>query len=288
MVDDGSQDNSAMIARQFGARVVEGNGRQGPAGARNQGAGIATGRYLFFTDSDCQLHPDTLSQMAHLLQTNPQLRAAIGSYDSAPAGTNPISRYKNLFHHYIHQTSQPQATTFWAGCGAIERQTFLALGGFNARRYTRPAVEDIELGWRLRRQGGQIRLAPQIQIKHLKKWTLLSLLKSDILDRAIPWSQLLLEQNALPADLNLQWSHRLSAMAVWGLLVAIGGRYRYPAGILTLFLLLANHNLYYLFYRHHGPQFTLQAMLLHWLYYLYSSLAFLWVVISKICFRKPV
>lgn len=282
MVDDGSQDGSLAIARQWGAQVVAGKGRQGPAGARNQGASVATGRYLFFTDSDCQLYPQTLSQMAQLLQTNPQLQAAIGSYDAAPAGTNPISRYKNLFHHYIHQTSHPQATTFWTGCGAIERQTFLALDGFNAKRYSRPAVEDIELGYRLKQQGGQIGLAPHIQVKHLKKWTLLSLLKSDIFDRAIPWSQLLLERTIVPADLNLQQHDRFSAVAVWGLLGAILGGYGYPAGLLTLFLLLANHNLYRFFYHHHGLSFTLQAILLHWLYYFYSSLAFFGVVLSKI------
>ena len=68
---------------------------------------------------------------------------------------NFVSQYKNLFHHFVHQDASGTATSFWAGCGAIRRDIFLRLGGFNTA-YKRPSIEDIELGYRLTRAGHRI------------------------------------------------------------------------------------------------------------------------------------
>jgi glycosyltransferase involved in cell wall biosynthesis len=125
VVDDGSTDGSAELAAEAGVPVIGTHGRTGPAYARNLGASAAHGRYLFFLDADCQLHPDTLSRAARHLQAEPALDALFGSYDDTPAAPNFISQYKNLLHHYIHQTSRETAVTFWAGCGAIRRERFL-------------------------------------------------------------------------------------------------------------------------------------------------------------------
>ena len=54
VVDDGSSDESALVARQFGALVVPSGGTgRGPAAARNVGAAMASGEILAFIDSDC-------------------------------------------------------------------------------------------------------------------------------------------------------------------------------------------------------------------------------------------
>ncbi len=47
------------------------------------------------------------------------------------------------------------------------------------------------MGYRLRRRGGEIRLLKEMQCIHLKRWTVRSLLRSDILERGIPWTILL-------------------------------------------------------------------------------------------------
>ena len=116
-----------------------------------------------------------------------------------------MSRFKNLLHHFTHQHSQGEASTFWVGCGAIRREVFGALGGFYGG-YGRPAVADIELGMRLKEAGQRILLDPAIQVTHLKYWTLASLFKSDIFDRAVPWSRLILRQGRLPVTLNIEFS----------------------------------------------------------------------------------
>src|SRR2546422_11372935 len=54
VVDDGSTDATADIARQSGARLVQVQRRQ-IAAARNAGAQIARGQILFFVDADTRI-----------------------------------------------------------------------------------------------------------------------------------------------------------------------------------------------------------------------------------------
>src|SRR5262249_47747925 len=117
--------------------------------------------------------------------------ACFGSYDDAPAAPNFLSQYKNLLHHYVHQHAHILASTFWTGCGAMRRVVFLGLGGFDEQTYRLPSIEDIDLGYRLRRRGGEIRLLKEMRCAHLKRWTARSMLRSDIFERGIPWTMLL-------------------------------------------------------------------------------------------------
>src|SRR5215831_19722844 len=64
VVDDGSTDRTKEILSQFPVRVIPSSGRVGPAAARNLGAQVATGEFLFFIDSDVMVRPDTLSLLA--------------------------------------------------------------------------------------------------------------------------------------------------------------------------------------------------------------------------------
>src|SRR5439155_18197341 len=115
-----------------------------PAVARNLAAGEARGAVLFFVDADVRLAPDAVARVQTEFQSDPGLAALFGSYDQLPAAPNFISQYKNLLHHFVHQDSADEGTSFWAGCGAIRRDIFASLGGFNTG-YRRPSIEDIEL-----------------------------------------------------------------------------------------------------------------------------------------------
>lgn len=115
------------------------------------------------------------------------LAALIGSYDDAPGATNFLSQYRNLLHHYVHQTGNEEASTFWGACGAVRREVFLAMGGFD-ESYRQASIEDIELGYRLKRAGLKILLCKALQVKHLKRWEAGSLLKADFCYRALPWT----------------------------------------------------------------------------------------------------
>ena len=173
---------------------------------------------LFFIDADVCVYPETVRRVQKTFEADPELTALIGSYDDAPDCQDFLSQYKNLMHCYVHQKSREQATTFWTGCGAIRRPVFLSHSGFNAAHYDRPAIEDIELGYRLFAAGAKMILDRELVVKHLKKWTFWGLLKSDVLDRGIPWTELILRDQNMPNDLNLQLSQRVSVALAFVLL----------------------------------------------------------------------
>jgi GT2 family glycosyltransferase len=156
-------------------------------------------------DADVTIPPDAIGQITAAFRREPDLAAVFGSYDDAPAATNFLPQYKNLFHHYVHQTAREEASTFWGACGAIRREVFLTFGGFD-ERYRQPSIKDIELGYRLKRAGYRIRLCKALQVKQLKRWGVVSLLKSDFFHRALPWTELILRDRRFINDLNLRFS----------------------------------------------------------------------------------
>ena len=244
VVDDCSTDDTRAIAESFGVSVRSTKRRMGPAFARNLAAAAATGDVLFFLDADVCVHTDTLSRITHSLDADPELDALIGSYDNQPGAPDFISQYRNLMHAFVHQTGAKRASTFWSGCGAIRRHVFLEHSGFSVE-YRRPAIEDIELGYRLNRAGCKILLDREILVTHLKKWTFWGLVKTDIMDRGIPWTELTLRDHHMPNDLNLQVSQRISVALVFILVVLSAyvtlrsGAYLIAPLLVIVFLMLA-------------------------------------------------
>ena len=246
VIDDGSTDETPSIAESFGVRLLRTPGRTGPAAARNLGAREARGGVLFFVDADVQMYEGTVERVREAFQSDPRLDALIGSYDDSPADPDFLSQYKNLMHCYVHQHGQTEASTFWSGCGAIRRDVFLSGDGFSSD-YGRPAIEDIELGYRLAQAGRKIRLDRELCVKHLKRWTFWGLVKTDMLDRGIPWSELILRDRNMPNDLNLALSQRVSVALVYILLgVALAAAIHWQGYILVpayvaVFLLLGRY-----------------------------------------------
>jgi glycosyltransferase involved in cell wall biosynthesis len=302
VVDDCSADNTRQIVERYGARYLRTPWNMGPGGARNIGVRHARGEIVVFVDADVVVAPETLGQIAAEFEQQPDLSAVFGSYDEAPAWPDFLSQYKNLMHHYVHQMADERAATFWAGCGAVRKNDFEEFGGFDTQRYPHPSIEDIDLGFRMARAGRIIKLSKQIQVKHLKKWTVHSLLRADVLLRAVPWARLILESRHLPRDLNLTWSARCSTALV-GLLaagvllgpVALAGALSWlssgvwaaaMAAVVALLVAL-NWPVYRWFAARRGWGFTLGAMLAHWAYYLYSGAAFAWCWLAHVLRGAP-
>jgi len=279
VVVDGGTDRSQQLAEEFGAKVIIFPNAGGPARARNFGAFTAQNEILLFIDADVMVCADTLSQIEKIFYNQQNLAALIGSYDDEPGATNFLSQYKNLFHHYTHQTASEEASTFWGACGAIRRQVFLEIGGFD-EAYRYPSVEDIELGYRLKKAGYQIRLCRTVQVKHLKHWQVISLLRAEFFYRALPWTKLIWrDRQLISSDLNLRLSSRLSLMLTYGLIATVIGAWwsistLFLAGGLSLALIIINLPVYQFFLQKRGLWFSIRVIPWHWFYFFYGGLAF--------------
>jgi glycosyltransferase involved in cell wall biosynthesis len=283
VVNDGSSDDSEMIAKKFPVHVLKlREGPFGPAYARNRGVEVASGKIVLFVDADVVLAPGVLRRVAKLFQDQPDLAAVFGSYDADPRAEGLISQYRNLLHHFMHQNGNPEASTFWAGCGAIRRSVFEEIGGFDEKRFRRASIEDIELGYRIRRYGYRILLDKTLQGTHLKRWNLYSLIRTDVSCRAIPWTRLILQTKNLPNDLNLKWGQRVSfalmASACTCMVFAVlQPRLLAVSAAALCGVAILNRKLYVFFFRQRGTLFAATCFSLQALYYLYSGLSYFYV-----------
>ncbi len=289
VVDNASMDESGAVGRRKGARVLRLDDSYGPATARNFGAQQASGEAILFVDSDVLVRAETVASVMDIFVRRSEIAAVFGSYDDSPEEKNFFSQYKNLFHHYTHQNSNIDAVTFWTGCGAVRREVFNAVGGFD-QSSSKPCVEDIELGYRMRKMGYRILLDKSLQVKHLKHWELGSLLQAEIFYRAIPWSNLILDGNQMVNDLTLKLSDRISAGIVGVLALTLPFTVLSPLLLLFQLSMMAvifslNYNLCRFFFRCNGLWFATRAFLFHLVYYFYSGATFvlcsIWWTLSR-------
>lgn len=279
VVDDASTDGTPAVAVAGGARLLRLTENSGPGAARNLGAAHAAGEVLLFVDSDVVVAAGTVQRVLRAFAEDSSPAALFGSYDDEPRAPSLVSRYRNLLHHFVHQEGSSEAATFWAGLGAVRRAVFLAVGGFDAARFPRPSIEDIELGYRLRRAGHRIRLDRALQGKHLKRWEFWSMLRTDVTGRALPWSRLILETRQAPGDLNLRASQRVSgALSGLALAAALGAPWWRPLlGVSALALVgvaALNRRFYGLLWRRGGARLAGVGFALHVLYFIYSAATF--------------
>jgi glycosyltransferase involved in cell wall biosynthesis len=247
--------------------VIEGPPYAGPAQARNAGALQANGEVLVFIDADVIVHRDVFARIRRAFDSTPQLTALFGNYDGCGSG-GLLAEFRNLLFHDAHKTASGPATTFWAGLGAVRRDTFFAVGGFDAARFPRPTVEDIDLGMRLAAAGGHIELEGTLFGTHLKQWTLLQALRTDLFDRGVPWITLLLRHGQTSTALNLGWRYRVSAAAsVMFVGSLLRKRWLFAAAWLTALLIL-NRSLYSLLYGRYGLVGAVGGVGLHTVHYL--------------------
>jgi glycosyltransferase involved in cell wall biosynthesis len=282
VVNDGSSDESQAVVAQFPLQMLNlCQGPFGPAYARNRGAELARGALVFFVDADVVLAPGALQRVANVFQEQGDLTAVFGSYDAQPEACGLISQYRNLLHHFVHQNGNSEASTFWAGCGAIRRTVFKEVGGFDEKLFSRPSIEDIELGYRLRKAGYRIILDKGLQGTHLKRWSFCSMIRTDVVCRAIPWSRLIQETPKASADLNLQPAQKASVVLAGLACAFLAMAITWPQSLaLSVFavcgVIFLNRKLYAFFAAKRGIRFAVACVPLHLLYYLYSGLSYLY------------
>ena len=171
LVDDGSTDGSAAVARAEGASVVDSGGR-GPGAARNKGWRAARGSLIWFVDSDCEVYDDALDALLVHME-DPRVGAVGGAYDNGC----PDSLMARLIHEEIalrHRAMQGDVN-FLASFSVVYRRAVLEqLEGFD-ERYLKG--QDAELSFRTIGAGYSLRFENVSRVSHFHERRLFSYLK---------------------------------------------------------------------------------------------------------------
>jgi len=246
----------------------------GVSASRNEGALKANAPILFFTDPDVLLKAHSLSMvLGHFSQR--QEVAVIGSYELPKDADSLFTKFKTTLNFYTHQNTGSSSNTFWTACGAIKKEIFLELKGFDESFFI-PAIEDIELGYRLKNKNYFIYLDKNMLVRHCKQWTFYSLFKTDLFSRAIPWTKLLCQnKNKFFFDLNLNLNSRLSVV----LSFLVPFLFFLQFYLLQLFLLFCifylNRGLIFLYYQTQGFLYTVFSFFVLFLYFLNAGFGYL-------------
>ncbi len=148
---------------------------------------MASGDILVFTDCDMLLQPDAL-QRIHDQFSQKNYAAVSGVCTPRTDQKNLASRYKNLWLYYSYSNSPEDFDWFILSIGAVKKDVFSELNGFQTTYSTSAGGGDLEFGRRLKETGNKILLDTSIQGKHLKPYTLWSLLCNDYV-RGKGWFQ---------------------------------------------------------------------------------------------------
>lgn len=272
VVDDASADASLAVAAEWADVLVRlpGEGR-GPAYARNRGAEVASGETLVFVDADVLVDAAVVRGLVELLEGDGGWSAAFGSFDDGPSDAGFVCRYRNLLAHELHETMAGETDIFWASCGAVRREAFAAVGGFDEWRFVAPEVESVELGHRLSQRGFRIVLRPELQVTHLRRYSLRSLVIGDLRQFVVPLYRVRHDGGLPRIQFPVRIEKRASLLVALGLLslAAVPVLPGYRAALLALGVVLplaavlVRWRLYAYFARHAGLAFALAVIPLH-------------------------
>jgi GT2 family glycosyltransferase len=169
VVDDGSTDDTAAVATQFGVAILS-QKNAGPAAARNHGAQAACGDILLFTDADCVPAPDWVERMVTPFAIS-SVAGAKGEYRTHQPELVARFVQQEYQDRYDRIIGQPQIDFVDTYAAAYRRDLFLTSGGFDPS-FPTASVEDQEFSFRLATQGYRLVYASGAIVYHQHDRTL--------------------------------------------------------------------------------------------------------------------
>ena len=159
VVDNGSKDQTANVARKAGATVVSSNGAT-IAAARNDGVRTSRGDVLVFLDADCALTEGWGEEFTHLLERIHQVHPCCAGSQVFPPPDESVFLWKYWFEPFVTQGSASHVGSAHMICA---RDAFHAVGGFDESLET---GEDFDFCARIRRAGGEVLNVPALRVDH--------------------------------------------------------------------------------------------------------------------------
>ena len=164
VVNDGSRDATASIARRHaGVRVID-TSNGGLSAARNVGLAAATGEIVAYTDADARVDPDWLTYLVQPMLLSDV--AGAGGPNVVPPDDPWVAQcVARAPGGPSHVMLDDRIAEHVPGCNmAFRRNALLSVDGFNPV-YLR-AGDDVDICWRLQARGLRIGFAPAALVWH--------------------------------------------------------------------------------------------------------------------------
>ena len=164
VVDDASQDDTGALAQAAGADWVLRIPHGGPAAARNAGIEAAQGNIVLFTDADCVPSETWLKRMVAPF-ADADVMGVKGTYRSRQPAW--IARLVQLEFEIRYARMAALSTIDFVDtyAAAYRRDLLLAVGGFDLA-FPIPSAEDVDLSFRLARDGHTLVFVPDAWVWH--------------------------------------------------------------------------------------------------------------------------
>ena len=166
VVDDGSTDETATIAKRYGFRVISTDNR-GLSSARNTGLAAATGEIVAYTDDDARPDPHWLTYLVATFFATAHV--GVGGPNIAPPGDGAIAEcVANAPGGPVHVLLSDREAEHIPGCNmAFRKEALQAIGGFDPR--FRAAGDDVDVCWRLQERGWTLGFSPGAVVWHHRR-----------------------------------------------------------------------------------------------------------------------
>jgi GT2 family glycosyltransferase len=177
VVDDGSSDATASIARMYGVRVIS-TPNQGLSAARNTGLAAATAEIVAYTDDDARPDPHWLTYLAATFMDSSH--AAVGGPNIAPPGDGSLAAcVANAPGGPVHVLVSDTEAEHVPGCNmAFRKSALITIGGFDPR--FRRAGDDVDVCWRLLDAGFTIGFSAAAMVWHHRRNSLRAYVKQQL------------------------------------------------------------------------------------------------------------
>ena len=132
VVDDGSTDETAAVAKSCGADTILRQRNQGLSAARNAGLEIASGEYVVFLDADDELMPDVLSQQIAVLRDRPDAACVAGRCRLIDAaGNDLLTAIRSIAGDDLYAELLVKNFIWTPGSVVFRRSSIASIGGFD-------------------------------------------------------------------------------------------------------------------------------------------------------------
>jgi glycosyltransferase involved in cell wall biosynthesis len=179
VIDDGGTLPAGTMEQAFSDKLelqVIAQPQSGPATARNRGAQNAQGKYLAFTDDDCEPSESWLESAEQCLRVHPG--CVVGGRVVNALTTNPNAAASQLLIDFLYTfyTRNGIPRFFVSSNFALPREAFREIGGFD-ESFSLPAAEDREFCARWAQSGGRMLYSPDVVVHHAHALTTIGFLR---------------------------------------------------------------------------------------------------------------